>query len=74
MPEQEDKNKTARASSRSKIVGLHSIECLNSLEMSSSWNFLARASSSYEGSKPSQAGALNFRAETELTIEAIFKP
>ena len=40
------------------------------LEMSLSWNFPARASPSYEGSKPSQAelGHFNFRAETELTI------
>ena len=30
------------------------------VEMSSSWNFPARASLSYEGSEPSQAGALQF--------------
>ena len=28
------------------------------VEMSSSWNFPARASPSYEGSEPSRAGAL----------------
>ena len=39
------------------------------LEMSSSWNFPARASPSYEGAEPSRAelGHFNFRAETELT-------
>ena len=38
------------------------------LEMSSSWNFPARASLSYEVSEPSRAelGHFNFRAETEL--------
>ena len=38
------------------------------VEMSSSWNFPARASPSYEGSEPSQAklGHFNFQAETEL--------
>ena len=38
------------------------------LEMSSSWNFPARASPSCEGSEPSRAelGHYNFRAETEL--------
>ena len=37
--------------------------------MSPSWNFLARAEPSYEGSEPSRAelGHFNFRAETELT-------
>ena len=41
--------------------------------MGSSWNFPARASPSYEGSKPSRAelGHFNFRAETELTIHTI---
>ena len=36
--------------------------CLKSfaVEMSSSWNFPAQASTSYEGSKPSRAGALQF--------------
>ena len=40
------------------------------LEMSSSWNFPAQGSPSYEGSEPSRAelGHFNFRAETELTI------
>ena len=43
----------------------------NVLEMSSSWNFSARASPSYEayeGSKPSQAKLVqfNFQAETKL--------
>ena len=33
------------------------------LEMSSSWNFPARASPSYESSEP---GHFNFRAESEL--------
>jgi hypothetical protein len=44
------------------------------VEISSSWNFLAQASQSYEGSEPRQAelGHFNFRAETELTKEAIF--
>ena len=44
-----------------------------SLEISWSWNFLARASPSCEGSEPSQAelGHFNFRAETELTILTI---
>ena len=39
------------------------------LEMSSSWNFPARASPSCEDSEPSRAelGHFNFRAETELT-------
>ena len=39
------------------------------LEMSSSWNFPARASPSCEDSEPSQAelGHFNFQAETELT-------
>ena len=38
--------------------------------MSSSWNFPARASPSYEGSEPSRAELehFNFRAEPELTI------
>ena len=38
------------------------------VEMSSSWNFSARASPSYEGSKPSQAKLVqfNFQAETKL--------
>ena len=38
------------------------------LEMSSSWNFPARASPSYEGSEPSRAklGHFNVRAENEL--------
>jgi hypothetical protein len=38
------------------------------------WNFPARASSSHEGSEPIRAelGHFNFRAETELTKEAIF--
>ena len=44
---------------------------LFSLEMSSSWNFPARASPSYEGSEPSRAGALQFpswnRAEIFLS-------
>ena len=41
--------------------------------MSLSWNFLARASPSCEGSELSQAelGHFNFRAETELTILTI---
>ena len=41
---------------------------MDSLVMGSSWNFPAQASSSYEGSEPSQAelGHFNFRAETEL--------
>ena len=40
------------------------------LEMSSSWNFSARASPSYEESEPSRAelGHFNFRAENELKI------
>ena len=38
------------------------------LEMSSSWNFPARASPSYKGSEPRH---INFRAETELTIPTI---
>jgi len=43
------------------------------LEMSSSWDFPARASPSCEGSEPSRAelGHFNFRAETELTIPTI---
>ena len=43
------------------------------LEISSSWNFLARVEPSYEGSEPSRAelGHFNFRAETELTILTI---
>ena len=43
------------------------------VEMSSSCNFSARASPSYEGSELSQAklGHFNFRAETELTILTI---
>ena len=43
------------------------------LEMGSSWNFSARASSSCEVSEPSRAelGHFNFRAETELTILTI---
>jgi hypothetical protein len=36
---------------------------LFTVEMSSSWNFPARASPSYEGSEPRH---FNFRAETEL--------
>ena len=42
----------------------------NLLEMSSSWNFPARASPSYEVSEPSRAelGHFNFRAETELNF------
>jgi hypothetical protein len=50
----------------SAVVFFWSIEYL--LEMSSSWNFPARASPSYEGSEPRQAklGHFNFRAETEL--------
>ena len=41
---------------------------LSIIEMSSSWNFPARASPSYEGSEPSRAelGHFNFRAQTEL--------
>ena len=41
---------------------------VNSLEMSSSWNFPARASPSYEvsGSSEPELGHFNFRAETEL--------
>ena len=41
--------------------------------MSSSWNFPARASPSYEGSEPSRAELepFNFRAETELTFPTI---
>ena len=40
------------------------------VEMSSSWNFPARASPSYEGSEPNRAklGHINFRAETELMM------
>ena len=45
------------------------------IEMSSSWNFPARRSPSYEGSEPSRAepGHFNFQAETELTILTIYK-
>ena len=45
------------------------LQYLYYLEMSSSWNFPARASPSYEGSELSRAelGHFNFRAETELT-------
>jgi hypothetical protein len=45
-----------------------SYRCL--LEMSSSWNFPARASPSYEDSEPSRAELVhsNFRAETELNF------
>ena len=41
-----------------------------SLEMSSSWNFPARASPSYEGSEPSRAelGRFNFQAEKRAEI------
>ena len=39
------------------------------VEMSWSWSFPAQESPSYEGYKPSQAGA--FRAETKLTILTI---
>jgi hypothetical protein len=44
--------------------------------MSLSWNFLAQAELSNEGSEPSQAelGHFNFRAETELTIKIFFAP
>ena len=44
------------------------------LEMSSSWNFPARAEPSYEGSEPSRAelGHFNFRAETELTSDSMY--
>ena len=47
--------------------------------MSSSWNFLAQAEPSYEGSEPSRAelGHFNFRAETELNqnfLKLIFSP
>ena len=44
--------------------------------MSSSWNFPAGASPSYEVSEPSQAklGHFNFRAETELkSFKALIK-
>ena len=43
--------------------------------MSSSWNFPAQASPSYESSEPSRAklGDLKFRAETELTIPTMKK-
>ena len=43
--------------------------------MSSSWNFLARASPSYEGSEPSRAelGHFNFRAEIELIYLNLFR-
>ena len=45
----------------------------NLVEMSSSWNFPARASPSCESSEPSRAELehFNFRAETELTIPTI---
>ena len=44
------------------------------LEMGSSWNFTAWASSSYEGSEPSRAelGHFNFRAEIELIYLNLF--
>ena len=42
--------------------------------MSPSWNFLAQAEPSYEGSEPSRAklGHFNFRAETELTSDSMY--
>ena len=42
--------------------------------MGLSWNFLAQASPSYEGSKPSQAELrhFNFWAETELTSDSMY--
>ena len=45
------------------------------LVMSPSWNFLARAKPSYEGSEPSRAelGHFKFRAETELSICMVIK-
>ena len=51
---------------------IHKINALF-VVMGSSWNFPARASSSYESSEPSRAelGHFNFRAETELTIHTI---
>ena len=42
--------------------------------MSPSWNFLAQAEPSYEGSVPSRAelGHFNFLAETELTSDSMY--
>ena len=39
------------------IINLYIIDQSHLVEMSSSWNFLAQASPSYEGSEPSRAGA-----------------
>ena len=61
-----------------KLVNWHFLEREegDTVEMSSSWNFPARASPSCEASEPSQAelGYFNFRAETELTILTICMP
>jgi hypothetical protein len=51
----------------------NTLQSLLPYQMSSSWNFPARAEPSYKGSEPSQAelGHFNFRAEIELTIHTI---
>ena len=45
---------------QSKIMSLLFFVTVNSLVMSSSWNFPAQAEPSYEDSEPSRAGALQF--------------
>ena len=63
----------SKVSSRSQKLFFPQGQTSHWLVMGSSWNFLARGSSSYEGSEPSRAelGHFNFRAETELTIYTI---